>query len=701
MSGRKIALLAGVEIYEPNSGISNLKYASRDAAVMAQVLLEKCAFDEVCLLLAGESANDASGVSGSPTKNTLLDELERLIDSMKLDDLFLFGFFGHGLEREGRSYLLPADARLRRPDSFVELRHLEEMLRHLKARQRIILLDCCRNDPEAGRGEADNVLSERLARDISTMLAPARGTASGEPPVTVQLMATAPGKRAYEWDDKRHGAFAWHVLQALQSSECWQEGRLTANTLGAWVQRQMSQWQGGIQVPQYIQTGGADVIVLAQNVLAGEPEQAVPAARSSANTPTTTGTANQLAEKWQVFLKSREVPGANDVAISPDGRWLASGGSDETTKVWKMQSGRISHILPRLNCPLYSRHILPDGRWLISGSFFNLQADSLIYFLKGEKSAVHSTSFSSDGCWLASGYDDGAVMVWRAKTGLLVHSLKAHDDWVSSVNFSPDGRWLASGSWDNTIKLWETETGRLIRTLEGHILSVNSVSFSPDGRWLASGSWDRTIRLWEVETGRLVHTLKRHKQPISSVSFSPDGRWLASGGHDNVVRLWEVETGHDARTLIGHDKIVNSVSFSPDGRWLASGSSDDIIRLWEVETGSLVRTFEGHGNSVKSVIFSPCGHWLISNSQDKTIKLWEVQTGRLVATLAALPEGEHAIWLPDGRYAVSSPKAEQYLGLRKQEDDDASIKPLTDEYRATFLQPCIDLGNILNGLKGT
>jgi WD40 repeat protein len=279
----------------------------------------------------------------------------------------------------------------------------------------------------------------------------------------------------------------------------------------------------------------------------------------------------------------------NSVAISPDGKTLASGSDDKSIKLW------------------------------------NLATAEQIRTLTGHSHRVWSVAISPDGNTLASGSWDTTIKLWNLATAEQIRTLTRHFNIVMSVAISPDGKTLVSGSSDNIIKLWNLATGEEIRTLKGHSGAVHSVAISPDGKTLASGSDDKTIELWNLATAEQIRTLTGHSHRVWSVAFSPDGKTLASGSDDKTIKLWNLATGELIRTLKGHSNSVYSVAISPDGKTLVSGSSDKTIKLWNLATGEQIGTLTGHSDEVISVAISRDGKTLASGSADNTIKIWRLQ----------------------------------------------------------------------------
>ena len=110
--------------------------------------------------------------------------------------------------------------------------------------------------------------------------------------------------------------------------------------------------------------------------------------------------------------------GIECLALTSDGRLLASGGYDKTIKVWDTTT---------LREPVT---------------------------LEGHSGVIWSIAFSPGGTMLVSASEDCTVRLWDTATGQQRTALDRHTDSVDAVAWSADGKMVASASGE-TIRLWD------------------------------------------------------------------------------------------------------------------------------------------------------------------------------------------------------------------------------------------------------
>ncbi|GAA4245103.1 Hsp70 family protein [Dactylosporangium darangshiense] len=275
------------------------------------------------------------------------------------------------------------------------------------------------------------------------------------------------------------------------------------------------------------------------------------------------------------------------LAFLPGGTQLASESNDATLRVWNVLSGTSTGPFTSGKGG-YCVAVSPDGRTIAtggnsdhSGRLWTVAGDNTVT-LTGHQQWIRAVAFSPDGNTVATGSFDDTARLWDVHTGKQKSVLQGHNASVYDVAFAPDGRTIATSSADGTIRLWDPASARTLRTIDAGWVGVSSVSFSPDGKTLAAvgyGNSSGGIKLFDVASGAPARPTIEPETTFEVVRYSPDGRHVAAAAVDEA-RIYDPSAGTSLLTLTGHTKKVMSVAYNFDGSVLATGSEDHTIRLW-------------------------------------------------------------------------------------------------------------------------
>src|SRR4051812_14854616 len=375
-------------------------------------------------------------------------------------------------------------------------------------------------------------------------------------------------------------------------------------------------------------------------------------------------TLNVLQEARAADVQILAITGHTDrirsVAVSPDGRRIATASFDNTARIWDAETGQEIMALGKPAEHFIQIVFSRDGNLIATASYdrtarlWDARTGQLIRDFTGHTDRLRSLAFSSDDRRLVTGSYDRTVRIWDVATGKQLKVLTGHDEVVSGVGFSPDGARVVSSSYDKTVRIWDVATGREFKRLPGHTDRVTAAEFSPEGLRILTASGDKSARIWEVSSGRELVQLRGHTQLLAAAKFSADGRNVITAAYDRTARIWDSSTGQQLFLLAGHTDTVESAVFSKDGTRAITAASDRTVRVWDM-VGKQIKQLAGHAEAISNSVYSYDGRRIMTSSFDATARIWDAGSGKSLTQLIGHAERVTcAAFSLDGRRAVTA-----------------------------------------------
>lgn len=276
------------------------------------------------------------------------------------------------------------------------------------------------------------------------------------------------------------------------------------------------------------------------------------------------------------------------VALSADGRWIATAGRDWAARLWDVASG-----------------------WPVGEP---MRHDA----------GVDDLMFSDDGALLVTTAYDHTTRLWQVPEATVVGRPRVSAS-IPGIGAVGPTRIIASPTQGGLVDLWGLDGQRAMPSVPH--AGVDLARFDLTGRFLvtAARAGSPNLKMWDVRTGRLLWTAT-HPGGIGRAIWDPNGRTLYTGGLDQQIRRWRAASGeplpHTFNVLGG----VWALDVSPDGGRLIAGTDGGNLQTFDLSAGTTLSA-AWHRGFVYQSRLSPDGTLALTSAGDQTARLWDGRTG--------------------------------------------------------------------------
>ena len=211
-SGKRYALLIGVNQYA--KPIKSLQFCVKDMELLASCFQTSGTPKENIILVT-----DNSSFEYRPTGGNIRRQIETVTNIMEPDDQLVIAFSGHGVMVDGKSYLCPSDTDLKDKTSVVSRDWVFEQLEKCKAKQKVFIIDACRNEISFD--------GEKALGQAKTLEDPIGAGTHG----FILIASCDKNQKSWEHPEIQHGVFTYFLAQGFSGAAKNEEGYVTIMSL--------------------------------------------------------------------------------------------------------------------------------------------------------------------------------------------------------------------------------------------------------------------------------------------------------------------------------------------------------------------------------------------------------------------------------------------------------------------------------------
>ncbi len=316
-----------------------------------------------------------------------------------------------------------------------------------------------------------------------------------------------------------------------------------------------------------------------------------------------------------------------DLAVSPDGAYLAACTSDGALRVYST-SNWTAYDTETVTQLISALAFKADSSAIVAGTWDEILRNYSVSSkgfsgsnIAGHTGAVEDITLSPAGTTIAV-TSEGEVWRWNGSTVLDHRALGR--GWLNAVAAGAGS--IAVGGQDNTVYMLSASDLTDAGSICGFEDDITALALTGDGSRLCIGTGQGEVWIYAMNGSDLKH-FNGHFGAANDVAFSPRSRRLFSVAADGQLRVKALDSAED--TLVSLNTIVGSIAFAPDGTQFALGGDwgGEGIRLGRESNMDSLGELGVDGSGYDAVAFSPDGSLVAAaESAAGRIRFFNAQT---------------------------------------------------------------------------